>query len=332
MGQAHPNDGGGIVRRRLGWLWSLAILTEAFHGEARAAGRVRAQGAPFDLGGLVDVRVWDPASDAQSTSCPTAWMDTPEAFGAAFEASLRRGVRSSAEEEAVVGRSALAGFTDNFGGALTNTGATAQYVAAVGRALLPSASRAAASWSFYVWVGTDTVNAFALPGGHVIVSEAMLETITSEAELALVLGHEIGHVELGHPMAVIETMRALGVSSDSVVGNAVAQIVRRPYRSTAELAADVWGAKAIHAAGYSVVAANDLWVRQAGREAPAATGLIGLFEAGVRAVVDTHPESTRRACELRRTATALQASDPLRIGYVGRSNYQQRKSMAEGVQ
>jgi predicted Zn-dependent protease len=52
-------------------------------------------------------------------------------------------------------------------------------------------------WQF-ITLESDVINAFALPGGRVFISRGMLENLTSEAQLAAVLGHEIGHVTAKH--------------------------------------------------------------------------------------------------------------------------------------
>jgi predicted Zn-dependent protease len=63
---------------------------------------------------------------------------------------------------------------------------------AVGSAL-PSAK-----WEFVVFDEPKTVNAFALPGGKVGVYSGLLDLATTDAELAVVMGHEIGHVTARH--------------------------------------------------------------------------------------------------------------------------------------
>ncbi|MEM9559703.1 MAG: M48 family metalloprotease [Planctomycetota bacterium] len=52
-------------------------------------------------------------------------------------------------------------------------------------------------WQFTV-LDTDVLNAFALPGGQVFITKGLLKRFTSEAQLASVLGHEIGHVTAQH--------------------------------------------------------------------------------------------------------------------------------------
>jgi len=52
-------------------------------------------------------------------------------------------------------------------------------------------------WTFYV-LDSDVINAFALPGGRVFMSRGLMSYMSNEAELAAVLGHEIGHVTAEH--------------------------------------------------------------------------------------------------------------------------------------
>ena len=71
------------------------------------------------------------------------------------------------------------------------------YVQGIGRRLAASSERPDLSWSFRV-VDDPVVNAFALPGGYIYVTRGILAHMNSEAELAAVLGHEIGHVTARH--------------------------------------------------------------------------------------------------------------------------------------
>ena len=72
-----------------------------------------------------------------------------------------------------------------------------QYVAGLGQSLAAMSERPELPWSFQV-VDDATPNAFALPGGFIFVTRGLLALMDSEAELAGVLGHEIGHVTARH--------------------------------------------------------------------------------------------------------------------------------------
>ncbi|MCC7009888.1 MAG: M48 family metalloprotease [Acidobacteria bacterium] len=72
-----------------------------------------------------------------------------------------------------------------------------RYVASVGMRLAQAAHRPALPWTFTV-VDEPAVNAFALPGGFIYLTRGILPFLKNEAELAAVLGHEIGHVDARH--------------------------------------------------------------------------------------------------------------------------------------
>src|SRR2546429_9292637 len=72
-----------------------------------------------------------------------------------------------------------------------------RYIQQFGARLAASSERPNLPWSFRV-VDDPVVNAFALPGGFIYVTRGILAHLNSEAELAGVVGHEIGHVTARH--------------------------------------------------------------------------------------------------------------------------------------
>ncbi len=72
-----------------------------------------------------------------------------------------------------------------------------QYVSDLGEAMAATSERPDLPWSFRI-VDDDTVNAFALPGGFIYFTRGILAHFNSDAELAAVIGHEIGHVTARH--------------------------------------------------------------------------------------------------------------------------------------
>ena len=71
------------------------------------------------------------------------------------------------------------------------------YVNEIGQSLAKNTERPDVSYTFTV-LDSPMVNAFALPGGYVYVTRGLLALANSEAELAGVIGHEIGHVTARH--------------------------------------------------------------------------------------------------------------------------------------
>lgn len=82
-------------------------------------------------------------------------------------------------------------------GVLDSTHPLHKYVEGIGKTLAKYAERQDITYRFYV-LDTPMVNAFALPGGYIYVSRGLMAQANSEAELASVIGHEIGHVTARH--------------------------------------------------------------------------------------------------------------------------------------
>lgn len=106
------------------------------------------------------------------------------------------------DSEFTIGQSlALEGF-QRFGLPVKND-ALQQYVNTVGKAVARNSARADIPY-FFVVVDSTIYNAFACPGGIVFVSRALVKNMNSEAELATVLAHEVGHVTHRHALTTIK--------------------------------------------------------------------------------------------------------------------------------
>lgn len=134
------------------------------------------------------------------------------------------------------------------------------YVDHIGQKLAAQSHRPSLEYHFIV-LDSPEVNAFALPGGYIYITRGILAYLNSEAELAAVLGHEIGHVTARHGVrqhsaatatgmvgAIIGIATGIQVTQDlfSVLGNAMLSGYGRDH----ELEADRLGAEYIARAGY----------------------------------------------------------------------------------
>lgn len=102
----------------------------------------------------------------------------------------------SEAEEIKIGSDGAPQFVKTYGGRVSDQ-RILNYVTSLGKKLAASSERPDLPWSFEV-VDSGILNAFALPGGKVFISRGLMIRMTNEAQLAAVLGHEIGHVTAQH--------------------------------------------------------------------------------------------------------------------------------------
>jgi beta-barrel assembly-enhancing protease len=123
------------------------------------------------------------------------------------------------------------------------------------------AAKSPYKFSFHVLADPKTVNAFALPGGPIFITEGLLRLLKSEAELAGVLGHEIGHVigrhsseRLAKQQLTQGLLSALvigsGDYSTAQIGQVVGSMINMSYGREDELESDAFGIRIMGEAGY----------------------------------------------------------------------------------
>src|SRR5436190_4324356 len=133
-------------------------------------------------------------------------------------------------QEAAMGREGYNAAIAEYG--LYDDAALAAYVDSVGRKVAAASEQPTMPWRFTV-LDDAVVNAFAMPGGYIYVTRGLLAHMQSEAQLAGVLGHEIGHVTARHSAKQITQQQLAGLGLG--LAAAVSPTFRR-YGSTAEQA------------------------------------------------------------------------------------------------
>jgi predicted Zn-dependent protease len=117
------------------------------------------------------------------------------------------------------------------------------------------------AFRFTLLADPQTVNAFALPGGPVFITQALYTALETEGQLAGVLGHEIGHILSRHGnkqmarqglfQGVAGAIGVLGGDMNSArMGQMVSAVLSTRYGRDAELESDEWGVKLMALAGY----------------------------------------------------------------------------------
>jgi len=134
----------------------------------------------------------------------------------------------------------------------------ARYVRRVGMALAQTSERPNLPWTFEV-VDDPTTNAFALPGGHIFVTRGLLAHLENEAQLATVLGHEIGHVTAEHSLNQMskQQLASVGIGLGGLVSGSVAALGQKglsllmlKFSRDDERQADTLGVRYALRAGY----------------------------------------------------------------------------------
>jgi predicted Zn-dependent protease len=128
----------------------------------------------------------------------------------------------SESQEIQMGQQAAQEVAQSIG--LYNDAKVQSYVANLGKRMAAKSERPNLPWEFHV-VDDASVNAFALPGGFIYVTRGLMSTINDEAELATVLGHEIGHVTNRHSVQQISKaqLAQLGLGIGSILSSDIAR-------------------------------------------------------------------------------------------------------------
>lgn len=199
------------------------------------------------------------------------------------------------------------------------------YVQAVGEKLAAHGHRSNLIYRFTVVDSTD-INAFALPGGYIYITRGLLAYLGSEAEMAGVLGHEIGHVTARHAVRqyTAATAAQLGMTLGSIfvpglgsnvgqnVMGVLGQAMLSGYGREHELESDGLGAEYLARAGYdpqailgvlrTLKAQGDYAAAQAKAEGRKPQSYHGLFA--------THPDEDTRLKEVLTKASFLAPDKP----------------------
>ncbi len=202
------------------------------------------------------------------------------------------------EEEVALGAQAFAPAVQQQGGFYRDR-ELEEYVQSVGMRVAKASHRPNLKYQYRV-LNSSVPNAFAVPGGFIVVNRGLLVTLSSEAEAAAVLAHETGHVTAKHSLAAYQRAVAGNVllSGVSIVtggniaaqalGNVTANLLQSGFSRDQEREADSLGIDYMVKAGYNPIGMVRLqeffWTKLEGGKDP--MWVEGLFR--------THPFSKER--------------------------------------
>ena len=138
-----------------------------------------------------------------------------------------------------------------------------RYLNEVGNRLAGLAKRKL-RYQFHLAPDDDLINAFALPGGHVFVGQGLLDRMTSEDELAFVLGHEVEHIDHYHAVERVQIeaqLKKVNLDVVSQLAEIPISLWQAGYSKDEEMEADREGLRLSVAAGYSPQGAVNLLER-----------------------------------------------------------------------
>jgi predicted Zn-dependent protease len=221
--------------------------------------------------------------------------------------SLRLALALSDEDEIRAGQQAAANLLGV--APLVKDDGLQRYVNAVGRWVAMGSERPDLPWTFGVIESAD-VNAFAAPGGYILITRGLYASLGDEAELAGVLGHEIAHVVERHHVELMRKSllleqgaqvlsRELERDRDTLVKRLVgtgAELFARRLDQGAEFEADRHGVVLAARAGYSPFGLPAVLQKIA--SVPREDDRVSLLLA-------THPAPDQRLRQLERTSEKL---------------------------
>ncbi|MEM6591622.1 MAG: M48 family metallopeptidase [Cyanobacteria bacterium P01_C01_bin.73] len=176
-------------------------------------------------------------------------------------------VQLSYEQEVILGQQGASEVANQFGGFYPDDQLQA-YIDAVGQQVVQqsTASQLPYPYEFHLLGDAETVNAFALPGGQIFITLALLARLNAEAQLAGVLGHEVAHVVARHGAEQIARqqfgallVQAFGIAASdnpdqgqqaAMIAQVVSQLINLSYGREDELESDRLGFEFMVDAGY----------------------------------------------------------------------------------
>jgi predicted Zn-dependent protease len=169
----------------------------------------------------------------------------------------------------------------------------------------------------------------ALPGGAILVTRGLLETLGSEAELVAVLAHELGHIEQGHCFDAVKfslTARKIGAAPlGNLADMTVDLLIGHSFSKTQEAEADQYSFMALVNSDYdpnAVGNAFDSMLAYAKKRevTPATSGL-----NPIRDYFMSHPPLELRGAKYRGEARLWWDRHPNEVRYVGEANLRERR-------
>jgi Zn-dependent protease with chaperone function len=118
-------------------------------------------------------------------------------------------------------------------------------------------------YELYFLKNTKIDNAFAIPPNVLVITEPFLQNLSNEAQLAVVLAHELGHLYFNHSLALVAILNDM-IDIDHAQLRLLVSLISKNlihllYGNQLEEQADAWGLELSYLAGYDIYSMNDFW-------------------------------------------------------------------------
>ncbi len=169
-----------------------------------------------------------------------------------------------------------------------------------------------------ILVESEATDAYSIPGGHIVVTRGLLETVGTEAALIGVLAHELSHLDRGHQLLTLKQMRILNQSFDMRNPVESMAIAFKPFRPEFETQADSDAVRWMMELQYDPKELARLlqsWDQRQEKQAPWMNFVPGF--------VKSHPDASKRSRRILEQSNELRALWP-NATYTGAKNLVQR--------
>jgi predicted Zn-dependent protease len=217
------------------------------------------------------------------------------------------------QQDVAIGKKYAPELEKQMGGKIAND-ALQNYVNSVGQKVASVSHRR--SWQYhFTALDDDMVNAFALPGGYIFITKGMLNELTTESQLASVLGHEVAHVVARDTAALMSREIGIGILLSAAVSNSSS----RTARTAADLTRQIIGLRFSRRDEKDADLAGLDYMVRAGYDPNGMVETMQILESQqkVRPIefFSTHPSPENRIGYLKsRIAARYRRTDGLRIG------------------
>lgn len=203
-------------------------------------------------------------------------------------------VKISPREETQFGNEVLKNYEVSLKGrkqSLTRAGQDVAYLKALVKDVQPQMKNATRYKQMDVAVVvTDEVDAYSIPGGHLLFTQGLLANVKSEAELVGVIAHELSHLDRGHQLLTLKQSKSQPQWNDPRAAMGWMATMFKPFRPEFEAQADADAVRWMLATGYDARQLAQLlarWDAKQNQQAPWVNMVPGF--------VRSHPDSGRRA-------------------------------------